>query len=36
MVKSMRMIGKTPYEPVTGRIIFPDVNKLRNKTLQEL
>ena len=30
------MIGKTPFEPVTGKIVFPDINQLENKTLEEL
>ncbi len=36
MVKSKQMIGKTPYEPLTGKIVFPDLKQLENKTIQEL
>ena len=30
------MIGKTLYEPVTGKIVFPDIKQLEKKTLEEL
>jgi hypothetical protein len=30
------MLGKTPHEPVTGKIVFPDLRQLENRTIQEL
>jgi hypothetical protein len=36
IVKSCHMVLQKPYQPITGKIFFPDFTAMANKTSEEL
>ncbi len=36
VVKSNRMVGQKPYEPITGKILFPNMAEMSRKSIDEV